>query len=95
MNKVRTGAALDGRVFWPSLIVILGITIPLLAFPKSGEAIINQMFAFSTGSFGWLYLASGLAVVTFLLWLAFGRYGNIRLGREGMLPSFPTSVGWQ
>lgn len=88
MNKVRSGAALDGRVFWPSLIVILGITIPLVAFPESGEAIINQMFAFSTGKFGWLYLVSGLSVVAFLLWLAFGRYGNIRLGRETDVPEF-------
>lgn len=88
MNNARTGASLDGRVFWPSLIAILGITIPLVMFPKAGNQIIHQLFTFSTVKFGWLYMVSGLAVVAFLLWLAFGRYGNIRLGRASDAPEF-------
>lgn len=88
MSKLKEGASLDGRVFWPSIVVILGVTIPLIAFPEAGNAVINQMFAFATGKFGWLYLVSGLMAVVFLLWMAFGRYGNIRLGRKSDAPEF-------
>lgn len=88
MSHLKEGAALDGRVFWPSIAVILGVTVPLIAFPDAGNAVINQMFAFATGKFGWLYLLSGLMTVVFLLWMAFGRYGNIRLGRKSDTPEF-------
>lgn len=88
MSHLKEGAALDGRVFWPSIAVILGVTVPLIAFPDAGNAVINQMFAFATGKFGWLYLLFGLMTVVFLLWMAFGRYGNIRLGRKSDTPEF-------
>ncbi len=46
------------------------------------------MFSFATGKFGWLYLIAGLMTVLFLLWMAFGPYGNIRLGRKSDAPEF-------
>lgn len=88
MSNINHGSALDGRVFWPSIAVILGVTIPLALFPESGNLIIKQLFAFTTGNFGWLYLFAGLGTVVFLLWLALGRYGNVRLGRAEDLPEF-------
>lgn len=88
MSNINHGSALDGRVFWPSIAVILGVTIPLALFPESGNLIIKQLFAFTTGNFGWLYLMAGLGTVAFLLWLALGRYGNVRLGRAEDLPEF-------
>lgn len=88
MSNINHGSALDGRVFWPSLAVILGVTIPLALFPESGNLIIKQLFAFTTGNFGWLYLMAGLGSVAFLLWLALGRYGHVRLGRAEDLPEF-------
>ena len=88
MSNINHGSALDGRVFWPSIAVILGVTIPLALFPESGNLIIKQLFSFATGNFGWLYLFAGLGSVVFLLWLALGRYGNVRLGRADDLPEF-------
>lgn len=88
MSNIHTGSALDGRVFWPSIAVILGITIPLVMYPESGNLIIKQLFGFATGNFGWLYLLSGLGAVLFLLWLALGRYGSVRLGRAEDVPEF-------
>lgn len=88
MSNINHGSALDGRVFWPSIAVILGVTIPLALFPESGNLIIKQLFGFATGNFGWLYLIAGLGTVVFLLWLALGRYGHVRLGRAEDLPEF-------
>jgi len=88
MQTTDNSSALDGRVFWPSVLVILAVIIPVIIFPESSSLIIKRLFNFVTVQFGWLYLASGLAVVVFLLWLAFGRYGQIKLGQADDKPEF-------
>lgn len=88
MSNTHHGSALDGRVFWPSIAVIMGITIPLVLYPESGNLVIQQFFRFATINFGWLYLLAALGAVVFLLWLALGRYGHVRLGRAEDSPEF-------
>jgi len=79
---------LDRRVFIPSLAVIIGVVAPMILFPEAGPAAVNAAFAFATGQFGWLYLLAGVATVVFLLFLAFSRYGNVRLGGPDDKPEF-------
>ncbi|KAA5539073.1 BCCT family transporter [Roseiconus nitratireducens] len=38
--------------------------------------------------FGWLYVASMSGFLVFAIWLALGRYGNVRLGADDELPEF-------
>src|SRR5699024_12185362 len=38
--------------------------------------------------FGWLYLASIFFFILFLLYLAFGKYGKVRLGPQDSTPGF-------
>ena len=78
--------SLDLRVFIPSVLVIVGLVVPLIMFPESGTALVNAAFAFATGNFGWLYMIAGLSVVLFLIGLAFSRYGNVRLGGPNDAP---------
>ena len=80
--------SLDLRVFIPSVLVIVGLVVPLIMFPESGTALVNAAFAFATGNFGWLYMIAGLSVVLFLIGLAFSRYGNVRLGGPNDAPEF-------
>jgi len=87
-TAVTARAALDGRVFWSSVLVILAVMLPLTLFPEAGAAAVQKVFAFATGQFGWLYLLSGVSILGFMLWLAFGRYGHVRLGRQDDLPEF-------
>ena len=49
---------------------------------------ISAAFSFTTSTFGWLYMVAGLAVVVFLIGLAFSRYGNVRLGGADDTPEF-------
>ncbi|EKT4468704.1 BCCT family transporter [Pseudomonas putida] len=63
-----------------SLIAVLLTVIGLAAFPEQSERMANQLFELSTRTFGTsvqvLVFGSSLAV----LYLAFSKYGNIRLG---------------
>ncbi|QQK64565.1 BCCT family transporter [Cobetia sp. cqz5-12] len=82
------GDHLDPRVFIPAVLVILAFIGPVILFPEASTALINAAFSFATGKFGWLYLVAGLSVVGFLIWLAFSRYGNVRLGGAEDTPDF-------
>lgn len=63
-----------------SLIAVLLTVVGLAAFPAEAEKVANQLFELSTRSFGTavqlLVFSSSLAV----LYIAFSKYGNIRLG---------------
>lgn len=84
----KSGDSMDLRVFIPSVLVILGLIVPLIMFPESGTFLVNAAFAFATGNFGWLYMITGLSIVLFLIGLAFSRFGNVRLGGPDDKPEF-------
>jgi len=83
---------LNHKVDWPSfsasVIIILLVSIPLFLFPESGARIMAVIYGFISHQFGFLYLASGLAVMILLLWLAMGRYGKVRLAADNEPPEF-------
>jgi betaine/carnitine transporter, BCCT family len=87
-RTMSSGDRVDMRVFSLSLLLLAGVVGPLLMFPESSSAMISAAFSFTTGTFGWLYMVAGLAVVVFLIGLAFSRYGNVRLGGADDTPEF-------
>ncbi|MEE9230101.1 MAG: BCCT family transporter [Acidobacteriota bacterium] len=85
--------ALDHLTFWPAILVVLALSIPLALYPESSSEMIGRLLAAVTSRFGWLFLLFGITSLVFLLWLALGRYGNIRLGARGDRPEF-SNVSW-
>lgn len=55
-------------------------------FAKTGGSILGWI----TGNFGWFFVLSSGAFVVFSMFLAFTRYGNIKLGPDEMEPEFST-----
>ena len=41
-------------------------------------------------NFGWLFVISVVAFIVFLAWMAFGKYGNVKLGKDTDKPEFST-----
>jgi BCCT family betaine/carnitine transporter len=78
-NGTRT-IPIDKKIFWPSLIVILALTLPLMFDPAGGEKIVRMVLKFFLNYFGSIFLWFGIACFVVLVWLAFGRYGNVKLG---------------
>ena len=71
---------------WPTFIgvvvVLLFAVIPMMAFPKASETIITDINSAISNSIGSVYLFMGLAIFCFVLYIAFGKYGNVTLGRQ-------------
>lgn len=67
---------IDPMIFWPTLLVIVGVTIPAIINPEAAGFFLDNLLLFITGKFGWLYLVFGLGSVIFLVWLALGKYGK-------------------
>lgn len=79
---------IDKKVFWPSIIILLAVIIPVLINPARGSEIADVILWGMIERFGWMYLVFGFVALLFLLWLAFGPYGNVRLGKPGDKPEF-------
>jgi len=88
----------QSRVDWPSFglcaAIILFTAIPLFVFPDASSAFLERLYAYIANEFGVLYLLASVAAIGFLAWLAFSRFGNIRLGdSDDNKPEF-SEISW-
>ncbi|WP_174734708.1 BCCT family transporter [Mesobacillus harenae] len=83
------------KVFWISAVIILLLVLFGAFAPDLFELAAGKAFDFTTYAFGWFYLLSVLLFVIFCLFLAFSKYGRIRLGGDDDRPeySFFTWIG--
>lgn len=56
--------------------------------PDNMSATFDAMLSVLTRNFGWLYLWVVLGLVVFAVFVAFSRYGNLKLGAEDDEPEF-------
>ncbi|MGN8644492.1 BCCT family transporter [Gracilibacillus sp. HCP3S3_G5_1] len=87
----------DRLIDWPtfigSFLLLIVVTLPLVLFPEAGKEIVGMANTFMTTNFGVLYLAMGLIIFAFLLYVAFSKNGHVKLGDEGQKPEF-NSFSW-
>ncbi|UOQ47024.1 BCCT family transporter [Gracilibacillus caseinilyticus] len=85
------------RIDWPTfigaLLLLIAVTVPLVLFPEAGKEFVSMANTFLTTNFGVLYLAMGLIVFAFLIYVAFSKNGHVKLGDEGQKPEF-NSFSW-
>lgn len=75
-------------VFFVSSIFILILVIIGAITPERFETVANRLFNFTTINFGWFYLLAVFVFILFLIWLAFGKYGKIKLGPADSKPEY-------
>src|SRR3954451_13541605 len=82
-----------GSVFWTSV----GISALFVAwgvlFTDNMSAVTTSSLNWVTGTFGWAYLVVTLAILVFLVFLAFSPAGDLRLGADHDRPEFST-LSW-
>jgi BCCT family betaine/carnitine transporter len=82
----------QSRIDWPSFMLAAAIlvltSIPIFVYPAESSAFLENLYTYISQKFGVLYLLAGVAAIGFLLWLAFSRFGNLRLGDDDDRPEF-------
>jgi len=76
-----------------SLIVTFLVVIWAIFAKTNFENSANALLNFITNNFGWLYLISMLIFVIFALYLAFSKFGRIKLGPDDAKPDF-SNASW-
>lgn len=83
-EKVR----LNPVVFFGSTALILLLTAALILFPDAAGSLLGQAQNWLSRSFGWYYMLAIGAYLFFVLYVAFSRYGQLRLGEDHERPDF-------
>jgi glycine betaine transporter len=81
-----------GSVFWISAGVCALFVAWAALFTDNLTQVTNDSLDWVTSSFGWAYLVVTLAILVFMIFLAFSPAGDIRLGRDRDRPEFSTPV---
>ncbi|PIC64130.1 choline/carnitine/betaine transporter [Sporosarcina sp. P13] len=82
---------IDKQILAIALSLVAILIVPILINPVKGTSFLNSVLNSITTNFGPLYLWACLGIFGFLLWLAFSRFGKIRLGNTK--PEF-TTFSW-
>ena len=78
----------DWAVFIPAVFVVLICAIPLMIYTESASQLLADGRALIMDNFLWLYLLVALAAFGFCMWLAFGRFGHVKLGAPDEPPEY-------
>ena len=83
---------LRDKIDWSTVLIpfclILFLCISFIAAPDGSKQILDQLRALLGDTFGLCYLVIGLGIFLLSLYLAFSRYGSIRLGGENEKPRY-------
>jgi len=92
-KKSIFGLEVNGPVFFTSaIIVIITITLTLL-FKDEAEQHFTEIQAFVANKAGWFFILSVNVFLVFMIYLAFSKYGQIRIGGQTAKPEFKT-LSW-
>ncbi len=85
---------IDPTVFWVAAVLSAVFVAWGVFFADSLAAVFDSvLFGFLVPNFGWVFILSSFGFLAFSVYLAFSRYGRIRLGGDDEQPEFST-VSW-
>lgn len=84
---------MDHWVFWPASVLIVLFIVITLVVGKPMEEVFSNIQDGISESGGWFFVLVMNVFLIFSLYIAFSKYGNIRLGGRNSRPEFKT-VSW-
>jgi len=91
LPRVRMGRHFEMHpvVFPVAALIVLAAVMSCFLLPsESLQVTLIGLRDWIGDRFGWLYVASMSGFLAFVAWLAMGRFGNVRLGRDHESPEF-------
>jgi len=92
-KKTLFGAAINPPVFFGSLIVLLALISTTIIIGKPVEQLFEQLQARISDAVGWFFILIANLLMFFLIYLAFSKFGKIRLGGKDTKPDF-SRISW-
>lgn len=83
----------DNKVYIISLIIVIIFALWGIIGPTSFGEVADKAFGFLTEKFGWFYLIAMFSFVVFVFFLAFSKYGKIKLGDDDSKPDY-SRLSW-
>ena len=87
-KKQFLGLVVNKTVFYPSLILVMLSVLLAIIFADVAETSFDNAQRLVSEKAGWIYTIAVNAFIVFCLYLAFGKYGSIRLGGPQSKPEF-------
>ena len=84
----RLGLRTNPQIFFWSAGLMIVILILLLAFPGPLGEVFGQGRDWVVTRLGWFFILGVTSWVLFLIWVAFSRYGSLRLGSDDDRPAY-------
>lgn len=81
----------DKGIFWIAFVVVVVLVSLMAIFAEQAKVVLGTIFNFTTGPLGFTYIWFMLAMAVVLIWLAFGKYGKVRMGGPDAKPEFRTT----
>ncbi|RLP78026.1 BCCT family transporter [Mycetocola tolaasinivorans] len=88
MTTVEKSPPFSRWVFWPAaIIVVLFVAFAMIA-PEFAESTFASIQSTIVKNFNWYYVLIAAFFVVFCLWMGFGKFGDIKLGKDDDEPEF-------
>ncbi len=85
--------AIKRWVFWPAAIVVLAFAGFSILAPSAADTAFSAVQSWIVRNFSWYYVLIAAFFVVFSLWMGFGKYGDIKLGKDDDKPEF-SNLSW-
>ncbi len=82
----------DGPVFWPAALLIVTFIVITLIVGEPMEQVFSAIQSGISSSGGWFFVLSVNLFLFFVIYIAFSKYGKIRLGGSKSKPEFTTAA---
>jgi choline/glycine/proline betaine transport protein len=92
-RKSFFGLEVNGPVFFTSAIIIIVIIALTLMFKERAEEVFTVTQDFVATKAGWFFILSINIFLVFMIYLAFSKYGQLRIGGQSAKPEFKT-LSW-
>ncbi|MBI9087833.1 MAG: BCCT family transporter [Desulfobacterium sp.] len=87
---LKKASPVEWTILIPSATIVFFLSVLLVVFPAQSSQTLSSVKEYMTHQLGWLYMGFGFFCVVFLVYMAFTKWGNIKLGDTDETPEFRT-----
>lgn len=85
---LEDAAGSEKWLFFITIGFVLGLVVVGTVVPELFTRSLNTLFDWTINYFGWWFLALGVVLLIFSIFIAFSRYGHVRIGGQDAEPEF-------